>query len=156
MNTLRIDPPPVYVAWVLGHSFILFGEEEVGLPLRALRGVVPEHCLVQPVAERAGAGEERHARLVGRAVALTLVARLAGRAEVLRLRAPAARTRHDVVERQLEDRPLRAAVLAAHLVARQNAHALLARLCAPPAHVDVCDQTDHARYDEDEMLRAQH
>ena len=93
------------------------------------------------IAEGARIGEQRHPGFVGRAVAFALVAHSACGAEVFRPGAPAARTRQNVIERQIEGRAARAAVLAAITVARQNG-STLRDAAASPAHVNVLDQAN--------------
>src|SRR5271154_7467431 len=77
----------------------------------------------------------------GGAIALAIVAGVAGRHQILPGRAPAARARHDVVEGEFGSRQGRAAELASVAVAQQNV--LARKRAALLRDVPVGEQADH-------------
>src|SRR5437588_7506364 len=130
-------------------------DEQVLAPFGSRLGVVAEQHVFEPDAQRLLRSEKRHARLFGRAAALARVARDAGRREVFGRRAPRLRARRDVVERQLVRRTPLPAVLAAELVAHEDAQSPHASGLSVAADVDVSAQADDARHAELRARRAQ-
>src|SRR5579862_3016780 len=94
--------------------------------------------------ERTRAPLQLEARFFRRAIALAVVAGVAACDQILPGRAPAARARHHVVERQLRRGKRRAAELARVAVAQQD---VLARKSAALLRdMPVAEQPDHGRH----------
>jgi hypothetical protein len=128
----------------LVHMTLGVFKEKILAPFRARpRRVMPRRPL-QSVIQRRRIGEQRHPRLFRRAVALTVVANLAGGHQIFGQRPPAARLRQDVIERQIEHRAPAAAILAAVVVAREDAMAV-GHAVPPRPHVNVVSQTNDRR-----------
>src|SRR5205085_3641529 len=130
-------------------------DEQVLAPFGSRLGVVAEQHVFESDAQRLLRGEERHARLFGRAAALARVARDAGRREVFGRRAARPRARRDVVERQFVRRPLLPAVLASEPVAHEDSEA--SHACGLPSASDVyvSAKAYDARHAEHSARRAQ-
>jgi hypothetical protein len=124
-------------------GFRFIREIQIFSPLRARRRRMVQSVEVQVVPQRGRIGQQRHARLIGRSVAFALVARMTARAQVFRHGLSAARTRQNVIQRQVLERPLDAAILTPVPVANKNLRAQTSRRAAPLADVYVFKQANH-------------
>src|SRR5436190_9476469 len=81
--------------------YVLFNivHKEILSPLRSIFGVVAEQHMVEAETEQLLRGQQRHARLFGRAIAFTLVALYTGRDQVMRRALATLGTRENVIER---------------------------------------------------------
>ena len=99
--------------------------------------------------------QQRHARLLRRAVALSLVALHACGHEIRRRTFTALGAGKNMVERQVFSMSMLTAVLAAVTVADVNACALHRRFAAIASNIDVMAQSDHRRNRKDCRRRMQ-
>lgn len=111
--------------------------EQVFFPLRPRFGVVAEQNVVEPEPQQFLRGQERHAGLFRRSVALALVAGDTGRDQICRGALAALSPRENVIERQVLGEPMVAAVLAAIAVADVDPCTLHCRFTtrAPDIHI---------------------
>src|SRR5688500_9268542 len=97
---------------LLRNSIATVFHEQILAPLRSRLGGVAHRSSLHPISQRRGICQQRHPCFFGRAVALALVASEASGAQVLSHSSPAARTRHDVVDRQVERPACHSTILA--------------------------------------------
>ena len=98
--------------------------------------------VVEPQPEQLLRSQQRHTRLLRRAIALTLITLDAGRYQVMRRALSTLCSRQDVIERQVLGMLVFTAILAAIAVADVDASALHRRLAALALDVNVMTQPD--------------
>ena len=115
-------------------------------PFRTIFGVVTEQHMVEAEPQQLLRSQQRHAGLLGRAVALSLVALDARRHQILRRALAALGTRENVIQRQVLGVFVLAAILAAIAVANVDPGTLHRRFAVVAANVDIMPQPDHRRH----------
>ncbi len=100
--------------------------------------------------------QQRHSRLLGRAVALALVAFYAGSDQILRRVFAALSTRKNVIKRQVLRMTMLAAILAAIAVANVNTRTLHRRLAVIAPQMNVMTQPHNRRNRKRRRRRMQH
>ena len=130
--------------------------KEILAPLGSVLGVMTEQHVIEAEPEQLLRGQQRHACLLGRAVALTLVTLDARRHEVLRRALAALRTRKNMIERQVLGVLVLCAILAAITVADVDARTLHRGLAIIAADVHIVTQPNHGRHGKRGRRRMQH
>lgn len=140
------------------HDIYLIGSvvhKQVFAPFRAVLGVVTQQHMIEAEAKQLLRREQRHSRLLGRAVAFALIALDARGHQILRRVLAALRTREDVIKRQVFRMFVLGAILAAIAVANVNSRTLHRRLAAVAPQMNVVSQPDDRRHRKGRRRRMQ-
>ena len=141
-----------------GYLLLFFGNfihKQIFSPFAARFGVMTKQNVIETETQQFLRRQQRHSRLIGRAIAFALVAFYASRHQIVRRTFAALRPRQNMIERQILCVFVLGAILAAVSVANIDPRALHRRFLAATLDVDVRPQTHHRRHGNSRRRRMQ-